>query len=60
MDFLYKGGELSMLIVFLNKVDGLLLLELSLLVDMFWELIKEMYCEDVIVFILKFKLESLF
>ncbi|XP_052703943.1 leukocyte elastase inhibitor-like [Crassostrea angulata] len=60
LDLPYKGGELSMLIILPNKVDGLSSLESSLSADTFRELTKEMYSEDVIVSIPKFKLESSF
>lgn len=60
LDLPYKGGEMSMLIILPNKVDGLSSLESSLSADTFRALTKEMYREDVIVSIPKFKLESSF
>uniref|UniRef100_K1QZP2 Serpin B9 n=1 Tax=Magallana gigas TaxID=29159 RepID=K1QZP2_MAGGI len=56
----YKGGELSMIIVLPNKVDGLSTLESNLSADAFRKLTKEMYHERVIVSIPKFKLKSSF
>jgi serpin B len=56
----YKGEELSMIIVLPNTVDGLSKLESNLSSETFKELTKEMYQEDAIVSIPKFKLESSF
>uniref|UniRef100_A0A8W8IEI2 Serpin domain-containing protein n=1 Tax=Magallana gigas TaxID=29159 RepID=A0A8W8IEI2_MAGGI len=56
----YKGGELSMIIVLPNKVDGLSTLESNLSADAFRKLTNEMYRERVVVSIPKFKLESSF